>query len=166
MSEIPADRPITVIIQQPSRPGFTVGLFGCAFGILGIFTFGFIFAPLGLLCAIIGFSLGLFGRSGAGEGVSILAALLSIVAALKSPVLLLLLGVGVLASAPHQPTADHAAVGSLNPTVQAQPLSGNSAIASSAQPIGIPTFDKAAQLNQAVQWNMRCRQLITWAPLV
>jgi len=32
-----------------------LGLLGCAFGVLGIFTFGLIFVPLGLLCTVFSF---------------------------------------------------------------------------------------------------------------
>lgn len=42
--------------QAPEKP--IMGWFAVAFGFLGIFTFGFIFVPLGLLCSILAFFFG------------------------------------------------------------------------------------------------------------
>ena len=53
--------------------GVVAGLFGCIFGTLGILTIGLIFVPLAAICAAAGLLRGIFGRSAAGIGLSLLA---------------------------------------------------------------------------------------------
>ena len=120
MSEISSDRPVTVIMQHRERPGLIAGLFGCALGLLGFFAFGFILAPLGFLCAIVGVVSGVIGRSGTGVGTSMLAGVLSFVAAIKSPALWFIFGVAMLGSLLHPP---HNAVQAVSaaPATQAEP---------------------------------------------
>jgi hypothetical protein len=61
------------------------GIFGTVFGILGIFTFGLLFVPLGIICTIISF----FRKDGILIG--LLSLLTNIVACVVSPTIWLLL---------------------------------------------------------------------------
>ena len=83
---------INVIVQQRVRPGLIAGIFGCAFGLLGIFSWGLIFVPLAALCAAIGLFRGIAGRSGVGIGTSILASVLTVWGFIFSPSLWLIFG--------------------------------------------------------------------------
>jgi TPR repeat protein len=85
--------------------GLLAGLFGCLFGILGIFTFGIVFVPLAALCAVIGLARGIGGGSAAGMGTSILAGLLSVVGFAVSPSLWLVAGGLLVASQSDRPAA-------------------------------------------------------------
>jgi hypothetical protein len=65
-------------VRLKSNPGFWAGLWGCVFGLLGIFTVGLIFVPLAALCSIVGFFKGLAGGNMSGIGMSLLAAELAV----------------------------------------------------------------------------------------
>jgi hypothetical protein len=82
----------TVVVR--SRPGILAGLLGCAFAVLGILTFGFVFVPLAAVCSFIGFVRGVGGLSVAGIGVSVLGCILTVVGFAVSPTLWVLLAVG------------------------------------------------------------------------
>lgn len=70
--------------------GVLAGIFGCIFGIIGIFAFAIVFVPLAGICAIVGLIRGIVGKSAAGIGTSLLAIMLSVVGYLLSPTLLLI----------------------------------------------------------------------------
>jgi len=167
MSEIPAERPVTVIFQQPQRPGLLAGAIGCVLGFIGIF------GPLGMLCAVIGVVAGVIGRSGTGIGVSLLAGVLSFVAAIKSPILWVIFGATMLASLFHlppgapQPTTANAAtgaqvvatapasVGPLIGVVNGHEAASADGLSSVAPAIPTATADNSqalAQLNHAIDW--------------
>lgn len=83
--------------------GVIAGLFGCIFGILGIFTIGIIFVPLAALCSLIGLLRGMGGPSGSGIGISLLGGVLTFWGYTLSPSLLLMTGGLLLAS--HSPVS-------------------------------------------------------------
>jgi len=74
---------------QPPKEGNLplLGLFAVGFGVLGIFTFAPIFAPLGLVFGIIALFI---GQIGLGIG----AIFLSIIAIVTSPTLMAVVGLG------------------------------------------------------------------------
>lgn len=72
--------------------GVVAGLLGCVFGTIGIFALGLLFVPLAALCAAVGLFRALSGRSMAGFGVSLLAGVVTVLAFITSPSLLLLSG--------------------------------------------------------------------------
>ncbi|MGH6875831.1 MAG: hypothetical protein ACREHV_00475 [Rhizomicrobium sp.] len=105
----------TVIVQHRGQGGVLAGILGCIFGVLGIFSFGLIFVPLAALCSLIGFVRGIGGRSPAGIGTSILAAMLCFWGFAVSPSLWALLAAGIIAQhvsapAPSAPAPNPAAV--------------------------------------------------------
>lgn len=155
MSEVPADRTVNIVIR-PMSAGLIVGLVGCGFGVLGIFAYGLIFAPLGIICAISGFALSLFGRSAWGVVVSLLAGMLNVAAALKTPLLLILLGAGLIASLFHTPATKGLAppvtsAGNQPSVLQAStPVPGSAASTIQSAP---STADQGlVQLAQASNW--------------
>jgi len=79
--------------QQAPRPpekNPVMGWFAVGFGLLGIFTFGFIFVPLGLLCSLIA----LF----TGQAIwGFIGLLLAVMGLITSPKLLFLIGAGAFA---------------------------------------------------------------------
>ena len=77
--------------------GLVAGLLGCLFGTIGIFALALVFVPLAAVCTLVGLIRGVVGRSGAGIGSSLLAGVVTLIAVLTSPSLLLLLG-GVAAA--------------------------------------------------------------------
>ncbi len=85
-----SDQQTTIIVRHRGSAGLVSGVFGCIFGLLGIFTFGIVFVPLAAVCSVIGVIRGTFGRSASGIGVSVLAALLTIWGFLFSPSLWLI----------------------------------------------------------------------------
>lgn len=73
---------------QPQQGGLPLlGLFAVGFGVLGIFTFAPIFAPLGLILGIIALFIGQIG-------LGIVAIFLSIVSIVTSPTLIAVVGFG------------------------------------------------------------------------
>ena len=72
--------------------GVVAGLLGCLFGTIGIFALALVFVPLAALCTLVGLLRSLFGRSLAGFGASMLAGVVTIIAFITSPSLLLLFG--------------------------------------------------------------------------
>lgn len=84
----------TVVVRHQGSPGVLAGILGCAFGVLGILTFGFIFVPLAALCSVVGVVRGLTGGSAAGIGVSALGIALTVAGFMVSPSLWLLLALG------------------------------------------------------------------------
>lgn len=77
-------------VQPPREDKLPLlGIFAVGFATLSIFTFGPIFAPLGLLLGIIALFVGQIG-------LGILAVLLAIIGVLTSPTFLLMLGLGAL----------------------------------------------------------------------
>jgi len=74
---------------QPPKEGNLplLGLFAVGFGVLGIFTFAPVFAPLGLIFGIIALFI---GQIGLGLG----AIFLSIIAIVTSPTLIAVVGLG------------------------------------------------------------------------
>lgn len=88
LSQSPANQNITVVVKNKSKtPIFS--LFGICCGILGIFTLGFIFVPLGLLFTLIGLLRGEFL-------VGAISAVVNVFGLLTSPVLVALLGIGAI----------------------------------------------------------------------
>ncbi len=90
MEQIPLSLdPNSTDARQPEKKP-VMGWFAVAFGFLGIFTFGFIFVPLGFLCSLIA----LF----TGQAVwGFLGILLNIMGLITSPKLLFLIGAGAFA---------------------------------------------------------------------
>ena len=86
-----------IVVERRGSPGVVAGLLGCVFGILGIFTLGFVFVPLAAVCSLIGLLRGLMGMSGAGIGLSVLGMVLTIVGFIFSPSLWLLFAAGLAA---------------------------------------------------------------------
>ena len=76
-------------IPEPEDKPY-MGWFAVAFGFLGIFTYGTIFVPLGLICSILAF---FFGQALWG----FLGLLLNIMGLITSPKLLLLIGLAAFA---------------------------------------------------------------------
>lgn len=72
--------------QPANHP--VMGYFAIGFGILGIFTHGWIFTPMGLLCSIIALFVGQVSWAMGGL-------FLSVIGLLTSPILLALIGLGV-----------------------------------------------------------------------
>lgn len=81
----------TVIVRHEARRsegrhnGLVAGIFGCIFGTIGIFALGLIFVPLAAICSFFGLMRGASGLSISGIGVSALAAVLTLIAAVTSP---------------------------------------------------------------------------------
>ncbi len=85
-----SDGPLPEQAEKPDvRP--IMGWLAVGFGVLGIFTKGFIFVPLAVVCSLIA----LFMGQGAWAFGGLLLSLLGLV---TSPVLLALLGLGALAA--------------------------------------------------------------------
>lgn len=76
-----------VTVKYKGSAGLTAGIFGCVFGILGVFTIGIVFVPLAALCSIVGFLRGISAGSASGIGMSLLAAALTVWGFLFSPTL-------------------------------------------------------------------------------
>jgi hypothetical protein len=76
--------------EQPPRKHPVMGYFAVGFGVLGIFTHGYVFTPLGFLCSLIALFLGQVSWA-------FLGLLLAVVGIVTSPVLLAMLGLGFLA---------------------------------------------------------------------
>jgi hypothetical protein len=91
-------RQTQIIVQYRGRAGLLAGLLGCLFGILGIFTFGWVFVPLAALCTLIGLLRGLVGVSASGIGTSLIAACLCVFGFVTSPTLWAITAGGILAS--------------------------------------------------------------------
>jgi hypothetical protein len=62
-----------------------LAIFGCIFGILGIFTIGFVFVPLAALCALLGFFGGIAKKSASTAFLAIVAGILAGVGWTTSP---------------------------------------------------------------------------------
>lgn len=92
--------PNGMAIRRNSNAGLIAGLFGCLFGLLGIFTLGLIFVPLAALCGLIGLLRGVLGGSVSGTGTSLLAGVLTAIGVVSSPSIWMLLAGGVIASTP------------------------------------------------------------------
>jgi hypothetical protein len=88
--------------RRSSSEGLLAGVFGCIFGVLGIFTLGLVFVPLAAVCSGIGLLFGLVGRSGSGFGVSLIGCLLTATGAALSPSVWVLLG-GLFVASQVQP---------------------------------------------------------------
>ncbi len=73
--------------RERRRMGLTSGIFACVFAILGIFTFGFLFVPIAVLCAAISLLRSLIGGNMMGVGLSGLAWVLVIAGVATSPTL-------------------------------------------------------------------------------
>lgn len=86
----------TIVLNQSEHAGLLAGLLGCAFGILGIFTWGLIFVPLAALCSLFGFVRGIARSSASGVGVSILAGFLTIAGFAVSPSLWVVTAAGLV----------------------------------------------------------------------
>jgi hypothetical protein len=96
----------TVVIVRSAHQGVLAGLFGCVFGLLGIFTWGLIFVPLSAICALVGSFRGIAGRSITGIGCSLLAGMLAVFGFVVSPSLWVLTGAALLAQ--HVSTPENA----------------------------------------------------------
>jgi hypothetical protein len=73
-------------LQRRHYPsGAVAGFLACLFGVLGILTWGLLFAPLGAVCGSFGFFHALSSRSVEGLTLSTLGAALTLKAALSSP---------------------------------------------------------------------------------
>lgn len=79
--------------EQAGKPETkpVMGWLAVAFGVLGIFTKGYIFVPLAFVCSLVALVLGQGAWAFGGL-------LLSVVGLLTSPVLLVLLGLGAVAA--------------------------------------------------------------------
>jgi hypothetical protein len=107
---------------QRGNQGTMAGIFGCVFGVLGIFTLGIVFVPLAALCSLIGLLNGL-GGNGSGLATSALGAFLAAIGFMTSPSLWFLTGGLLLAS--HNPSPAVAAP----PVAVAQPVALSSPLA-------------------------------------
>lgn len=84
--------------SSSSSSGVLVGILGCVFGVLGIFTIGIVFVPLAALCTIIGLLGGVVGGSFTGIFVSLISLSLTVVAVIASPSLWILFGAAAIAA--------------------------------------------------------------------
>lgn len=71
--------------------GMVPAIIGCIFAVLGIFTLGFLFVPIAILCSVIGLLRSVTRFSLGGFALSILSCILSVVGIVSSPALLLIL---------------------------------------------------------------------------
>lgn len=78
-----------------------MGVLGCVFGTLGIFSIGIVFVPLAALCSFIGFLSGLSGGSFTGTLLSLIGGSLTVAGFVFSPSLWVLLGLGAAVLAGH-----------------------------------------------------------------
>lgn len=85
----PPTAPESVLAGLLRRDHPVMGYFAVGFGILGIFTHGYVFVPLGFLCGVIALFLGQWAWG-------VVGVLLSMAGLATSPVLLTLLGLGWL----------------------------------------------------------------------
>lgn len=76
--------------EQPPRRHPVMGYCAVGFGILGIFTHGYVFTPLGLVCSIIALFIG-------QASWAFLGLLLAFIGIVTSPMLLAMLGLGFVA---------------------------------------------------------------------
>lgn len=83
--------------SKTSYAGVLAGVFGCVFGILGIFTIGIVFVPLAALCTLAALVYGVLGKSVAGIGTFFLSAALTTAGFIFSPSLWIIAG-GFLAA--------------------------------------------------------------------
>jgi hypothetical protein len=93
MDHSPTVGATTVIIQNRRSPGVFAGVLGCLFAVLGIFTIGPIFIPIGILCGLVGIVMGITGKSLGGVSLSMLSLAVSGLACLLSPTMWIALGV-------------------------------------------------------------------------
>jgi hypothetical protein len=93
MDHTPTVGATTVIIQNRRSPGAFAGVLGCLFAVLGIFTIGPIFIPIGILCGLVGIVMGITGKSLGGVSLSMLSLAFSGLACLLSPTMWIALGV-------------------------------------------------------------------------
>lgn len=77
-------------VRRRGSQGLILGVLGCCFGILGIFTLGLIFVPVAVLFSLIGLMMGLSGRSASGTIAGIGGLTLSAIGFFASPALMLL----------------------------------------------------------------------------
>lgn len=149
---------VNLTVRHTAPAGLIAGLFGCVLGLIGVFAFAVFFAPVAMLCGLVGLVVAIFGRSPAGVGASLLAMALAAFAAIKSPALWLLLGIGLFA----------ASAGSTN-NAQA-PKAPTPAIAREAMPAATQAAAQpAADIESAADWlesfNSRSQTVITRLPM-
>jgi hypothetical protein len=106
---------------QRGNQGTMAGIFGCVFGVLGIFTLGIVFVPLAALCSLVGLLNGL-GGNGSGLATSALGAFLTAVGFMASPSLWFLTGGLLLASHNPPPVAANPPVSVAQPVALSAPL--------------------------------------------
>lgn len=79
-----------VIIVRTGSPGALAGALGSIFGLLGIFTFGFLFVPIAGLCSLIAIVRACSAPNATGIGLALLACAATFAGYLTSPALWLL----------------------------------------------------------------------------
>lgn len=82
--------------QQPPtylklKPGVLPGLLVCFFAVLGIFTIGFIFVPIAVVCTLVAIVISISHLSLSGMGVSLLAMVMTGIGLVTSSVLITVL---------------------------------------------------------------------------
>lgn len=83
-------------ILQKRGAGKTAGIIACALAVLGILFLGFIFVPIAIIVAIFGTLIAVKNKNGVGIGINVLAWVLILVGFATSPVLLGIIGMGLL----------------------------------------------------------------------
>lgn len=73
-----------------STPGLLLGTFGCAFGVLGILSFGLLFTPIAAFFSLLGLLLAIGGLSPTGMLVSLVGCFLTVAGFVVSPSLWIL----------------------------------------------------------------------------
>jgi uncharacterized protein YecT (DUF1311 family) len=122
----------TVVVVHRENAGVLAGVLGCAFGVLGIFSFGIfswglVFVPLAALCTVVGLLRGLARLSPPGIGVSLLSGILTVWGFIFSPSLWLFVGgfvgglVGSQSGKPTTPATSVSAPASLAPQLTTLP---------------------------------------------
>ena len=85
-----------VVYLTKKGNGLTAGIIACVLAVLGILFFGVIFVPLAMVVALFGTFIAVKNRNMAGIGVNVLAWVLILIGFMTSPVLLAVLGAGVM----------------------------------------------------------------------
>lgn len=82
--------PTRVIVVHQGSPGALAGAIGCIFGLLGIFTLGFLFVPIAAVCSLIALARSLASFNATGIGLALLSCVMTVAGFLTSPSLWLL----------------------------------------------------------------------------
>jgi hypothetical protein len=128
-----------------------LAIFGCIFGILGIFTIGFVFVPLAAMCALFGLLSGIAKRQFSTGVLSILGGVLACVGWAMSPSLWLLTAFLMVPPAHKDEPRES--------IVNAAPVAAPPAVTASSSPVPLPPSTRDDPENASFNAGKRDRTI-------